>query len=209
MPAETASDKAAQLPAGQINSDQRQRSGQPTRRAGLRRVRRAVGGPNPNSRFWSRSRSRISSNLAGGAVELQHLAYVIQWFLFAALALARADRHGPRRTPAGQPELDDEAPITPADANAAGSQTGTTGAPRTDGNLRASPLARSQFLDRLPATLVGHVPSRRAVHLAEPHDPIDIDEEGAAAGEASVIVEHPVRLRHGATRPEVGEQRNS
>ena len=28
------------------------------------------------------------SNPAGGAIEPQHLAYVIQWFLFAALALA-------------------------------------------------------------------------------------------------------------------------
>ena len=28
------------------------------------------------------------SNPAGGAVEPQHLAYVIQWFLFALLALA-------------------------------------------------------------------------------------------------------------------------
>jgi cytochrome oxidase assembly protein ShyY1 len=52
------------------------------------------------------------SNPAGGAPELQHLAYVIQWFLFAALALAapvvmmRAESSDSSR------EIDDE-PETP------------------------------------------------------------------------------------------------
>ena len=38
--------------------DQRQRAVQPTRRAGLRRIRRAVRGPTRNFRGWSPSRSR-------------------------------------------------------------------------------------------------------------------------------------------------------
>ena len=99
--------------------DQRQRAVQPTRRAGLRRVRRAVGGPTRNSGLVAIPEPDLS-NPAGGAVEPQHLAYVIQWYLFAALALAapivmaRAER---RRV---STELDDEAPpITPADAKAA------------------------------------------------------------------------------------------
>ena len=118
MPAETASDKAAQLPAGQINSvnasEQSSRLGAQVYdgyvelSAGQPGTQGLVAIPEPDL-----------SNPAGGAVELQHVAYVIQWFLFAALALAapivmaRAER---RRV---SPELDDEAPITPADAKAA------------------------------------------------------------------------------------------
>jgi cytochrome oxidase assembly protein ShyY1 len=118
MPAETASDKAAQLPAGQINSinasEQSSRLGAQVHdgyvelSAGQPGTQGLVAIPEPDL-----------SNPAGGAGELQHLAYVIQWFLFAALALAapivmaRAER---RRV---SPELDDEAPITPADARAA------------------------------------------------------------------------------------------
>ena len=118
MPAETASDKAAQLPVGQFNSintsEQASRLGAQVYdgyvelSAGQPGTQGLVAIPEPDL-----------SNPAGGAVELQHLAYVIQWFLFAALALAapivmaRAER---RRV---SPELDDEAPITLADAKAA------------------------------------------------------------------------------------------
>ena len=118
MPAETASDKAAQLPAGQINSinageqssrlDAQVYNGYVELSAGQPGTQGLVAIPEPDL-----------SNPAGGAGELQHLAYVIQWYLFAALALAapivmaRAER---RRISS---ELDDEAPITPADAKAA------------------------------------------------------------------------------------------
>ena len=118
MPAETASDKAAQLPAGQINSinvseqscrlDAQVYNGYVELSAAQPGTQGLVAIPEPDL-----------SNPAGGAGELQHLAYVIQWFLFAALALAapivmaRAER---RRISS---ELDDEAPITPADAKAA------------------------------------------------------------------------------------------
>jgi cytochrome oxidase assembly protein ShyY1 len=118
MPAETASDKAAQLPVGQINSintsEQASRLGAQVYdgyvelSAGQPGTQGLVAIPEPDL-----------SNPAGGAAELQHLAYVLQWFLFAALALAapivmaRAER---RRV---SPELDDEAPITPSDAKAA------------------------------------------------------------------------------------------
>ena len=119
MPADTTSDKAAQLPTGQINSinasDQSGRLGEQVYdgyvelSAGQPGTQGLVAIPEPDL-----------SNPAGGAVEPQHLAYVIQWYLFAALALAapivmaRAER---RRVSA---ELDDEAvPTTPADAKAA------------------------------------------------------------------------------------------
>jgi cytochrome oxidase assembly protein ShyY1 len=54
------------------------------------------------------------SNPAGGVPELQHLAYVIQWFLFSALALAAP--FAMARAEAGHPtgELDDEDEDTPA-----------------------------------------------------------------------------------------------
>ena len=50
------------------------------------------------------------SNPAGGVPELQHRAYVVQWFLFAVLALAAPVVMA--RADAGRPtgELDDEAP---------------------------------------------------------------------------------------------------
>ena len=118
MPAETASDKAAQLPAGQINSinasEQSSRLG-----AQLYDGYVELSAGQPGSQGLVAIPEPDLSNPAGGAVELQHLAYVIQWYLFAALALAapivmaRAER---RRV---SPELDDEAPITQADAKAA------------------------------------------------------------------------------------------
>jgi cytochrome oxidase assembly protein ShyY1 len=118
MPAETASDKAAQLPVDQINSIN---AGEQASRLGAQvydgYVELSAG--QPGTQGLVAIPEPDLSNPAGGAVELQHLAYVIQWYLFAALALAapivmaRAER---RRV---SPELDDEAPITPADANAA------------------------------------------------------------------------------------------
>jgi cytochrome oxidase assembly protein ShyY1 len=97
QPSDTTPDRAGVLPRGELDSinlaDQRKRStvqfyygyaeladGQPGT-SGLTAI------PAPDL-----------SNPAGGALEPQHLAYVIQWYLFAALALAapfamiRADR---------------------------------------------------------------------------------------------------------------------
>ena len=118
MPAETASDKAAQLPAGQLNSIN---AGEQSSRLGAQvydgYVELSAG--QPGTQGLVAIPEPDLSNPAGGAVELQHLAYVIQWYLFAAFALAapiamaRAER---RRV---SPELDDEAPITLADAKAA------------------------------------------------------------------------------------------
>lgn len=84
---ETRPDHAAQLPRGQVESinarEQAARLGSPTfdgyveldggqpGQAGLRAL------PKPDL-----------SNPAGGAVEPQHFAYIIQWYLFALLALA-------------------------------------------------------------------------------------------------------------------------
>ena len=61
----------------------------------------------------------------------------------------------------------------------------------TDGRRPGLPLlARSQLLDRVPpglrvAALAG------AVHLGEPHDAVDIDQERAAVGEAGVSLNTP------------------
>lgn len=63
------------------------------------------------------------SNPAGGAVEPQHFAYIIQWYLFAILALAapfamiRADRK--EREASGVPEKQSDAPRTDAERRAA------------------------------------------------------------------------------------------
>ena len=59
------------------------------------------------------------SNPAGGVPELQHLAYVVQWFLFAALALAAPIVMA--RAEAGHPvgELGDEDLPTPQESRAA------------------------------------------------------------------------------------------
>jgi cytochrome oxidase assembly protein ShyY1 len=59
------------------------------------------------------------SNPAGGVPEIQHLAYVIQWFLFAGLALAAPVVMA--RAEAGRPtgELGEEETPTPQEARAA------------------------------------------------------------------------------------------
>jgi len=63
------------------------------------------------------------SNPAGGAVEPQHFAYIIQWYLFAVLALAapfamiRADRR--ERVASGAPATQAETPRTDAERRAA------------------------------------------------------------------------------------------
>jgi len=112
-PADTAADKAASLARGQVESinvvEQASRLGGPvldgygellpdqTGTAGL------VAIPPPDL-----------SNPAGGVPELQHLAYVIQWFLFSALALVAP--FAMARAEAGHPtgELDDEDEVAPA-----------------------------------------------------------------------------------------------
>jgi cytochrome oxidase assembly protein ShyY1 len=119
MPAETESDKARQLPAGQIDSinagEQATRLGAPVYDGYV-----ALSAGQPGTPGLVAIPEPDLSNPAGGAVEPQHLAYVIQWFLFAALALAAPivmARAEGRREPG---ELDDEAPVvTPEDAKAA------------------------------------------------------------------------------------------
>jgi cytochrome oxidase assembly protein ShyY1 len=108
---ESAADRSGQLPAGQLDSinvsDQ---------------VRRTSGrfyngyaeleGGQPGTDGLTAIPAPDLSNPAGGALEPQHLAYVIQWYLFAALALAapfamiKSDR---KRAPSelGQPKTVD------------------------------------------------------------------------------------------------------
>ena len=72
---------------GQVESINSGSAGDPARAAGLRRLRRAAAGQPGTSGLVAIPAPDLS-NPAGGAIEPQHLAYVIQWFLFAVLALA-------------------------------------------------------------------------------------------------------------------------
>jgi cytochrome oxidase assembly protein ShyY1 len=87
QPAETRADRAQQLPSGQVESinpgQQATRLGTPVfdgyveLLAGQAGTEQLTAIPAPDL-----------SNPAGGAVEPQHIAYIIQWFLFAGLAIA-------------------------------------------------------------------------------------------------------------------------
>lgn len=87
LPSESRHDQFGQVPAGQLEAinvgDQARRLGQPMFDGFVELVSGQPGTsglrvlPGPDL-----------SNPAGGALEPQHFAYVIQWYLFAALALA-------------------------------------------------------------------------------------------------------------------------
>jgi cytochrome oxidase assembly protein ShyY1 len=87
LPSESRHDQAGQLPAGQLEAinvgDQARRLGQPL----LNGFIELVAGQ-PGSSGLRTLPGPDLSNPAGGALEPQHFAYVIQWYLFAALALA-------------------------------------------------------------------------------------------------------------------------
>lgn len=122
QPPYTTPDKAAGLPAGQIESinpvEQQRRIGGPV----LDGYAELLAGQ-PGTAGVTPVPAPDLSNPAGGVPELQHLAYVVQWFLFAALALAAPIVMA--RADAGRPagELDDEpsapAPTTPVEQRAA------------------------------------------------------------------------------------------
>jgi cytochrome oxidase assembly protein ShyY1 len=117
-PTSTAPDKGAQLPHGQVESinatEQGTRLGGPVLDGygillpGQSGTAGLVAIPPPDL-----------SNPAGGVPEIQHLAYVIQWFLFAGLALAAPVVMA--RAEAGRPtgELGEEETPTPQEARAA------------------------------------------------------------------------------------------
>src|SRR5574342_807111 len=63
-----------------------------------------------------------------------------------------------------------------------------------------------QFGQRLaPRVLVARLAG--AVHLGVPDDALLVDDEGAAVGEAALLVENAVFAGQAPMRPEVGEQR--
>ena len=112
-PAEARNDAAAQLPGRQVESinpsEQGARLGQPVF-DGYGEL--LAGQPGIGSLYPIPSPDL--SNPAGGAVEPQHVAYIVQWYLFAALALAapfamvRAEAKHAREY-----ELDEARPATP------------------------------------------------------------------------------------------------
>ena len=112
--AETRTDAAAQLPGGQVESinpaEQQLRLGAPVFDGYVELLAQQ-----PGTRGLSAVPDPDPSNPAGGAVEPQHFAYIIQWYLFAVLALAApfAMARGERRQRDG--ELDDERNDEPVD----------------------------------------------------------------------------------------------
>jgi cytochrome oxidase assembly protein ShyY1 len=118
-PPDKAPDKAAQLARGQVESinagAQAARLGSPV----LDGYGELVPGQEGTSGLVTIPPPDLS-NPAGGVPELQHLAYVIQWFLFAALALAApvAVARAEAGSPAGELGEDDGEP-SPAEARAA------------------------------------------------------------------------------------------
>jgi cytochrome oxidase assembly protein ShyY1 len=118
QPAETRADRADALPAGQVESinpvQQATRLGTPVLDGYLELL-----DGQPGTAGLTSMPTPDLSNPAGGAVEPQHIAYVIQWYLFAGLAvaapfvMARAEQRRESR------EIDDRRPLSPADARAA------------------------------------------------------------------------------------------
>lgn len=126
QPADTRNDQAAHLSGGQIEyinpKEQSARLGEPVFAGyaeltdGQPGTEKLVAMPGPDL-----------SNPAGGAIEPQHLAYIIQWYLFALLALAaplamvRAETRE-RMAHHDDREIDEQppaAPPTPEEARAA------------------------------------------------------------------------------------------
>jgi cytochrome oxidase assembly protein ShyY1 len=109
-PAETRADRFGALPANQVESinaaAQAKRIGAPVWDGYAELLDGQPGGQNLTT-----IPAPDLSNPAGGAVEPQHAAYVVQWFLFAALALAApfvlANAERRRGDTSGKPSLDD------------------------------------------------------------------------------------------------------
>ncbi len=87
QPAETRADQAAALPRGQVESinpgEQATRLATPV----LNGYVELLDGQ-PGTAGLTTIPAPDLSNPAGGAIEPQHIAYIIQWYLFAALAIA-------------------------------------------------------------------------------------------------------------------------
>jgi cytochrome oxidase assembly protein ShyY1 len=122
-PASTTPDKAASLPRGQVESINAAEQAARLGTAVLDGYGNLLPGQTGTAGVEAIPAPDLS-NPAGGVPEVQHLAYVIQWFLFAALAVAAPFVMA--RAEAGHPtgELDDEpdpdaAPPTPEEARAA------------------------------------------------------------------------------------------
>jgi cytochrome oxidase assembly protein ShyY1 len=143
QPAETRTDDAAKLPDRQVESinpvEQAQRLGRPVYNGYAELL---AGQPGIGSLFAIPAPSL--SNPAGGAVEPQHVAYIIQWYLFAALALAapfamiRAETKHQDNSQFGDPEPADNEPANPEPVD-----SGLTGTelvdPRPSGQPQATP----------------------------------------------------------------------
>jgi cytochrome oxidase assembly protein ShyY1 len=116
---ESRDDKADELPTPQVESVNVTQQGDRLR-GPLYRAYAALAAKQPGAERLTPIPEPDLSNPAGGALEPQHFAYVIQWYLFALLALAapfamaRSER---RQRPLG--EIDDPAPDTADAARAA------------------------------------------------------------------------------------------
>jgi cytochrome oxidase assembly protein ShyY1 len=121
QPGDTRTDNFGRIPAGQVDSVN-------PRQQALR-----LGGPlyngyvqlepgQPGTKGVTAIPAPDLSNPAGGALEPQHLAYVVQWYIFAALALAAPfimARAETRHQPTGDFDEQPERPLTPEEERAA------------------------------------------------------------------------------------------
>src|SRR4029078_826108 len=115
-------DSAAQLPGRQVESinatDQAARLGRPV----FRGYGELMEGQ-PGSIELTTISSPDLSNPAGGALEPQHFAYIIQWYLFAALAVAAPFAMARAETRQRRVRIDFDAASDPAaDPDAAASE---------------------------------------------------------------------------------------
>jgi cytochrome oxidase assembly protein ShyY1 len=117
---ETNNDKASLLPAGQVDSinpiEQAQRLASPVYNGYVELI-----AGQPGTDHLTAIASPDLSNPAGGAVEPQHFAYIIQWYLFAGLALAAPfvmARSENRHEGHGEVDIDEITPLAPAESAA-------------------------------------------------------------------------------------------
>jgi cytochrome oxidase assembly protein ShyY1 len=136
------------------------------------------------------------SNPAGGAVEPQHLAYIVQWYLFALLALAapfaiaRSEVREARRTYLGiDPDAGDfgaEFAVAPPEAapSADGASTDGVVAVRERGELMRREAAQVQRLARAERLASRYGRSLTTGHDGSPEPPADPDPDAGLATRA-------------------------
>lgn len=125
QPGDTRTDNFGRVPAGQVDSINPRQQAQRLGGAVYDGYVQLEPGQ-PGTRGLTEISAPDLSNPAGGALEPQHLAYVVQWYIFALLALAAPfvmARAETRHRPSGEFDIVDETEperaLTPAEERAA------------------------------------------------------------------------------------------